>query len=158
MIVVIIGVDEEVIHVDDEPSFSNHIPEGVGHESLESGGGVGHAKEHNSWFIESLVDNEGSFPLVSILDSDVVISPLYVKLGEDLGIFEFVNEVRDQREGVCISDGVAVKIAVILAGSEASILFLDKEERRSLGGFGWMDFPGVKIFVNKLICSFLFLD
>ena len=59
------------------------------------GGGVGHAKEHDSRFIESPVGNEGSFPLVTIFDLDIVISPLYVKLGEDLGIFEFVDEVGD---------------------------------------------------------------
>ena len=93
MIFVIVGVDEEVVHIDNEPSFSNHIPEGVGHESLESGGGIGHAKEHNHGFIESPVGNEGGFPLVSILDLDIVISLLHVKLGEDLGIFEFVNEI-----------------------------------------------------------------
>ena len=93
MVFVIVGVDEEVIHVDDEPSFSNHIPERVGHESLESGGGVGHAEEHNCGFIESPVGNESSLPLVSVLDSDIVISPLHVKLGEDLGVFEFVHEI-----------------------------------------------------------------
>ena len=40
-----------------------------------------------------IVGNESSFPLVSVLDSDVVIPPSYVKLGEDLGVFEFVDEV-----------------------------------------------------------------
>ena len=59
------------------------------------GGRVGHAKEHDSVFIESLVGNEGSLPLVSILNSNIVISPSYAKLGEDFGIFEFVDEVRD---------------------------------------------------------------
>ena len=122
------------------------------------GRGVGHAEEHNSGFIESPVGNESGFPLVSVLDSDVVISPLYIKLGEDLGVFEFVNEVRDQREGVCISDCMAVKVLVILAGLKASILFLDEEERRSLGGFGRMDLPRAKIFINELIYSFSFLD
>ena len=53
---------------------------------------------------------------------------------------------------------MTVKILVVLAGSEASILFLDEEERRSLGGFGWMDFPRVKILINELICSFSFFD
>ena len=42
------GVNQEVIHVDDEPSFSNHVVERVVHESLESGGGVGKSKEHDS--------------------------------------------------------------------------------------------------------------
>ena len=93
VISVIVRVDEEVVHVNDKPSFCNHISKGVGHESLKGGGGVGHAKEHNSGFVKSPVGNESSFPLVTILDSDIVISPSYVKLGEDLGVFEFVNEV-----------------------------------------------------------------
>ena len=59
------------------------------------GGGVSHAKEHDSGFIESLVGNEGGLPLVAVLDSDIVIPPLYVKLGKDLGVFEFVDEVGD---------------------------------------------------------------
>ena len=121
-------------------------------------GGVGHAKEHNSGLVESPVGNESGLPLVSVIDVDVVIPPSYVKLGEDLGVFDFVNEVRDQWEGVCISDCMAVKVLVVLAGSEASILFLDEEERRSLGGFGWTDFSGAKIFINELICSFPFFD
>ena len=87
MVFVIVRVDEEVVHVNDEPPFCNHIPEGIRHESLKSGGRIGHAKEHDSWFIESLVVDEGGFPLVAFLYSDIVISPLYVKLGEDLGVF-----------------------------------------------------------------------
>ena len=39
MVFVIVGVDEEVVHVNDGPFFSNHIPEQVRHELLESGGG-----------------------------------------------------------------------------------------------------------------------
>ena len=95
MIFVIVGVDEEVIHVNNKPSFCNHIPERIGHESLKSGEGIGHAKEYDSGIIESLVGDEDSLPLVTVFDSDIVISLLYVKLGEDLGVFEFVDEVRD---------------------------------------------------------------
>ena len=53
---------------------------------------------------------------------------------------------------------MTVKVTVVLAGSKASILFLDKEERRNLGGFGQTDLPRAKIFVNELIRSFSFLD
>ena len=87
MIFVIIGVDEEVVHVNDEPSFCDHVPEGIGHESLKSGGGIGHAEEHDGGFVKSSVSDEGGFPLIALLDSDVVISPSYIKLSEDLGIF-----------------------------------------------------------------------
>ena len=35
------GIDEEVIHVDDEPAFCNHIVERVVHELLEGGREIG---------------------------------------------------------------------------------------------------------------------
>ena len=44
------GEYEEIIHVDDKPSFSNHVMKGVIHEALECGKGVVETKEHNSGF------------------------------------------------------------------------------------------------------------
>ena len=102
--------------------------------------------------------DKGGLPLVSFLNSDIIVSPLYVKLGEDLGVFKFVNEVRNQGEGVCISNSVAIEISVVLARLEASILFFDEEERRGLGGFGWTNFPRAKVFVNELVRGLSFLD
>ena len=147
-----------VVHVNDEPSLRNHVPERIGHESLKGGWGVGHAKEHDSRFIKSSVGDEGGFPLVTFFYSDIVISPPYVKLGEDLGVFKFVDEVGNQGEGICISDSMAVEVLVILARSEASILFLNEEERGSLGGLGWTNFPRVKVLIDELICGLSFLD
>ena len=126
------GVDKKVIHVDNEPSFSDHIVKGVVHESLEGGGGVGEAEEYYSWFKEFLMGNESSFPLMSILDSDIVISPMDIKFDEDLCPLEFINEVRNEWKGVCITDCMFVNIVVILTGMEATILLLNKEERRCL--------------------------
>ena len=125
---------------------------------MKGGGRIGHSEEHDSGFIKSSVGDEGGLPLVAFLDSDIVVSPSYIKLGEDLGIFKFVDEVRDQGEGVCISNCVAVEISVVLARSEASILFFDTEERRGLGGFGRTNFPRAKVFVNELVRGHLFLD
>ena len=39
--------NKKVIHVDDEPSFCDHVSEGVIHELLECGGGIAKTKEHN---------------------------------------------------------------------------------------------------------------
>ena len=64
---------------------------------MKGGRGIGHAEEHDGGFIKSSVGDEGGFPLVAFLDSDIVISPSHIKLGEDFGIFEFVDEVRDER-------------------------------------------------------------
>ena len=80
------GVDEEVIHIDNEPSFGDHVAEGVVHKALEGGGGIGEAEEHDGGFKESLVSDEGRLPLMTVLDSYVVIPPSYVELSEDLSI------------------------------------------------------------------------
>ena len=80
------GVDKEIIHIDDEPSFGNHVTERVVHEPLEGGGGVGKPKEHDSGFEESFMGDEGRFPLVAIFDSYIVVSPSNVELSEDFGI------------------------------------------------------------------------
>ena len=80
------GVDEKIVHIDNEPSFGNHVAEGVIHESLKGSGGVGEAEEHYSGFEEPFVGDESCFPLVAIFDSYIVVSPSNVKLGEDLGV------------------------------------------------------------------------
>ena len=60
------GVDEEVVHIDDEPSFGDHVAEGVVHESLKGGRGIGKPKEHDGGFEESFMGDEGRFPLVTV--------------------------------------------------------------------------------------------
>ena len=107
MVLVIVWVDKEVVHVNDEPSFRNHVPEGIGHESLKGGWGVGHAEEYDSWFIESSVGDEDHLPLVTFLDTNIVVPSSYVKLGEDFGVFEFVNQVWD-----CYAVSVILSLAV----------------------------------------------
>ena len=71
------GVDEEVVNIDNEPSFGNHtcISEGIVHKLLKGGWGVHEAKEHYSWFKKPFVSDKSSFPLVAILNVNVVIAP-----------------------------------------------------------------------------------
>ena len=133
------GEYEEVIHVDDEPSFSNHVSKGVIHKALECGGGVVETKEHNGGFKQSFVDNEGCLPLMSILDVDIVVSPSDVELGEVFCIFEFIDEVGDEGKEVGISDGMFIQVVIILTGAEFPILLLDKEEGGGLERVGRVD-------------------
>ena len=125
-------VDKKVIHVNNKPSFCNHIAKGAVHELLKGGRGISKAKEHYSWFKESLMGDKSGFPLVSILDTDIVISPMDVELGKNLHPLEFINEVRDEWERICITDCVFINIAVVLTGVEATVLLFNKEERRCL--------------------------
>ena len=96
-------VNEEVVHVNDKPSFRNHIAKRVIHEALESGGGIGETKEHYCRFKESFMGNEGSFPLMPVFDLDIIVFPLDVKLGEDFRPLEFINEVRNEGKRVCVT-------------------------------------------------------
>ena len=132
-------VDKEVIQVDYKPFFCDHIAKGVIHESLEGGRGIGETEEYYSWFKESLMSDKSGFPLMSVLDSDIVISPTDIKFGEDLCPLEFINEVRNEWEGVCVADCVFINVVVILIGAEATVLLLNKEEKRCLWGIGGAD-------------------
>jgi len=140
------GEDEEIIHVDNEPTFGDHIAEGVIHESLERGGGVGETEEHDGGFEEPLMGDEGGFPLVSVLDADIVVSPSYVELGEDLGVSKFIDEVGDEGKGIGITNGMFVEVAVVLAGAESAILLFDEEEGCGLGGIRGADLSGFEVF------------
>ena len=123
------GIDEEIIHIDNEPSFSNHIVEGVVHEALEGGGGVGKSEEHYRGFKQSFMGDEGRFPLVAILDLYIVVSPPNIEFGEDLSVSQFIYEVGDKGKGVGVADGVLVDVAIVLAWTESSIFLFDEEER-----------------------------
>ena len=79
-------INQEVIHVDDKPPFSNHVTERVVHESLEGCGGVGESEEHDSGFKQPFMGDKGCFPLMSIFDSYIIVSPADVKFSEDFGI------------------------------------------------------------------------
>ena len=134
------GVNEEVIHVNDKPFFCNHVAKRVVHEALEGGGGISETKEHHGWFEESLIGDKGGFPLMPVLDSDIIIPPSNVEFGEDFHPLEFINEVRNEWEGVCVADSVFVNVAIVLARSKTTVFLLDEEERRHLWGIGGADF------------------
>ena len=135
------GGNEEVVHVDDESSLSDHVSEGVVHESLEHGRRVAETKEHDGWFKESFVSDESCLPLVTILDLDVVIPSSNIELGEVVGVFQLVHKIGDERNGVGVIGGVFVEVVIILAGAKFSILLFDKEEGGCLEGVGEADFP-----------------
>ena len=80
------GEDEEVVHIDDKPSLGNHVAEGIIHESLEDGGGVSESEEHDRRFKQPLMGDEGCLPLVTILNSYIVVPPSNIKFGEIFGV------------------------------------------------------------------------
>ena len=123
----IAAIDKDIVHVDCYLVARDEVCEDRVHQGLESSWRVGEPKVHNMWFEESSVCDEGSLPLVFLLDSDVVIAPSYIKLCEDTSSFQLVDDVSCKWKGVAILDRDLVKLSVVLYEMKASILFLHKE-------------------------------
>jgi len=91
------------------------------------------AKKHNHRFIEPVRSSESGLPLVSLLNPNVVISPPDIEFRKVTRMFENVDKIGDMRKRVSVLECVRIYIAIILAGTEHSILLWDKKE----GGRLW---------------------
>ena len=140
---------QNIIHVDDQPSFSDHVSESGVHECLEGRQRVASPEEHDQGFIEAVGGGERCFPLVSLPNVNVVVPPSDVHLREVLSSFQFINEGGDEGQWVCILDRVFIEISIILAGVESSIFLLDEEEQGSLGGSRFPDLARFEMFINE---------
>ena len=90
-----LSVDAQVIHVDFQPTLSNHISEDMVHEGLKGGWSITEPKEHDGGFKESERGDERSFPLI-FTNVNVVESPSNIELGKDRGVFHVINQFRNE--------------------------------------------------------------
>ena len=148
-----VSADGKIVHVDNKPPFSDIVCEVEIHKCLEHRRRSTKSKKHHHWFKQSQGSDEGGFPLVALLNSNIVISPLYIELSEMGKLSEVGDEVGDKREGIHIFDGMFIEISVILDWLEFAILLFDKEEGRSLGGFRWSDSSCLEVFVDKVLAG-----
>ena len=81
-------------------------------------------------FEEAPVSLEHGFPLVALLDGDIVKAPPDVEFREELGSFQTVDEIVDQREWVLVLHGHCIKHLVVLYEPEAAVLLFDEEDQR----------------------------
>ncbi|KAG2075703.1 hypothetical protein BDR04DRAFT_1005360 [Suillus decipiens] len=97
--------DEDVVHVDNHPSFIDFLLECSVHVGLECSGGVAQAKEHDIRLVEAKLSGKCSFPVVVRVNMDVVISRSDVHFGEELGVVKSSYQGNRKREWVC-NEGV----------------------------------------------------
>jgi hypothetical protein len=126
-------VDKDVVHINCYISFIDEVTEYVVHHGLEGGRGVGESEEHHHWFEESSVCFECGLPLVAIVDADVIVPPVDIKLRKErrsttVHSREPIHEFAYQGEWGSVSDGECIQFAVVLDGSEIAVLLLDEEE------------------------------
>ena len=86
----------QVVHVNDKPSFSDVVSEVEVHKCLKRRWGATKSEKHHHWFEQSKRCDEGSLPLITLLDSDVIIPPPYVKLGKERELAKIVDKVGDK--------------------------------------------------------------
>jgi hypothetical protein len=89
-------MNAEIININLESLFSDHVGKNTVHECLEGGRTIAESEEHYRGFEETKRCAECTLPLVFFLDSDVVISPPYIKFGEQGGILHIIDEVRNE--------------------------------------------------------------
>ena len=61
--------------------------------------------------------------MVSIFDTDIIIFPTNIKLGEDLCPLEFIYKIKDKGKEVYVTNGVFIHIVIILTRTEISVFF-----------------------------------
>ena len=105
------GGDRDVVHVlahlcSQWFPFVDYWSKNPIHHCLECRWGVKETEKHHCWFPQSVLCFERCLVFVAFLDSYVVVPPLNVQLGEDVGSRKTICEVCDKREGVLVFDGV----------------------------------------------------
>ena len=121
------AIDKDIVHVDCHLVARDEVCEDRVHQGLENSWRVGEPKVHNTWFEEPSICDEGSLPLVFLLDSNVVIASSYIELREDTGSFQLIDDVSCKWKGVAILDCDLVKLSVVLYKMKVSVLLLHKE-------------------------------
>ena len=86
----------QIVHVNDKPSFPDVVGEVEVHECLERRWGAAKSEKHHRWFEQSERCDESSLPLVTFFDSNVIVSPSYVKLSKERELAKIVDEVGDK--------------------------------------------------------------
>ena len=84
-------MDAQVVHVDLEPLFRDHVCKDMIHKCLEGQWSIAETKEHDCGFIEAKWSNERSLPLILFANVNVVITPSYIKFGEEGGILHVID-------------------------------------------------------------------
>ena len=105
---------EDVIKVDNKMLLINEVGKDRIHKGLKGGWGVAKAKGHYQGFKKAEGAFKGGFPLVTFMDTNIVISLVNVKFSKIARSLEFVNKIEDQGKWGSILDSNFIKVTVIL--------------------------------------------
>jgi len=95
-------INEYIIHVYRNDAVSYNVSENLVHHSLKSGRAVHQTEVHYQQLEQALIGAECRLPLIAFMNANIVVAPANVKLCEDLGTFESMDEVVNEWEGVSV--------------------------------------------------------
>ena len=107
----------QVVHIDLEPPFGDHISKNVVHERLKSRRGVAEPKKHYGGFKKTERGDERCFPLIFLSDVDIVITPSNIEFGEQCGVLHVIDQLRDEGKRISVANSMGVEISIILTRS-----------------------------------------
>ena len=137
---VVWSVDKNVVHVDRDISFVDEVAENEIHHGLKSGQGVCESEKHNHWFEQAAICFEGCFPLVSIANAYVIVSPSDIQLREEcqsatMHSRESIHQLLYQWQWGGVSHSEHVEFAIVLHWTKVSVLLFNEEKWERVWGF-----------------------
>ena len=128
----VLTIDQDIINVDNDTNVQKGFQD-VLNQSLESGWGIGESKGHDLELIVTIAGTECSLLNVILVDSNLVVSPSKVNLGENGCSLKSVNQVINEGNRKSVLLGDLVKCTVVNAHLKFSILLLDKNDQSTIG-------------------------
>ena len=95
-------INEYVIHVYRNDAIDNKVSKNLIHHSLKGGRAVCQTKVHYQQLKQASIGAECHLPLIAFTNANIVVAPANIKLHEDLGTFESMDEVVNEWEGVSV--------------------------------------------------------
>jgi len=106
------GVDQDVIKIAKTENVEVFI-ESIVHKSLGTSWGIGKPKEYNQEFQQMIACPEGSFPLIILLDVDLVEAGSEVKTSEIFATSNLVQTFINSGQGCAVLNSDVVEGPII---------------------------------------------
>ena len=120
MVCRVIGVDEDVIEVDDHMNIQE-VTKNVIHKSLEGRWSIGQSEWHNKPFKGTIAGVECGLPFVTFRNADKIIGIAEIYSCVEAGLARSCQEVRDERQWIAVFLGNLVQASEVDAKAEGSV-------------------------------------